>query len=181
MMKTLSQFINEQLFINDNHINEAMGDVTLKELTVKYNGPDALYLQVPEKMGESDVQIYLDDTMLSKFPAETHQRDFGKNANYITDAYFEYESMEAANGTSQQADIVWDDHYNPSMNGTNMLVLRVKGIKYCVTFEKFELNNIGEEEENIKETVYNLFNGVIADSKELPFELTLNKENIDWK
>lgn len=165
-MKNLQQYICEAL------------DITvLQNLTIKYDGPDELFIQVPEKMGESDIQIYLDDTILNKLPAETSQDLFGKNAKQITDAYFEYEKMEAANGTSQKADILWDDHYNPSMNGVNMQVIKITGIKYVIVFDKFELDNV----DDVKETIYNLFNGLIDNSNDIPFDLSLNEDNIEWK
>lgn len=159
------------------YICEALNITVLQNLTIKYDGPDELFIQVPEKMGESDIQIYLDDTILNKLPAETSQDSFGKNAKQITDAYFEYEKMEAANGTSQKADILWDDHYNPSMNGVNMQVIKITGIKYVIVFDKFELDNV----DDVKETIYNLFNGLIDNSNDIPFDLSLNEDNIEWK
>ena len=160
-------------------IFEAMGNKVLKDLTVKYDGPDELFVQVPEKMGESDIQIYLDDTLLPKLPAEAKQKDFGKNTKQITDTYFEYEKMEAANGTSQKADIEWDDHYDQSMNGVNMQVMKISGLKYVIVFDKFELEDI--EDDEVKDTVYNLFNGLIEDKDDIPFDLVLNADNITWK
>ena len=85
--------------------------------------------------------------------------------------------MEAANGTSQKADILWDDHYNPSMNGVNMQVIKITGIKYVIVFDKFELDNV----DDVKETIYNLFNGLIDNSNDIPFDLSLNEDNIEWK
>ena len=75
-MKTLKDYIFETLDKSK----------VLKDLTVKYDGPSELFIQVPEKMGESDIQIYLDDTLLPKLPAEASQKAFGKNAKDITDA-----------------------------------------------------------------------------------------------
>lgn len=161
------------------YICEALDSVILRDLTVKYDCPDEVFVQVPEKMSESDIQIYLDDTLLEKLPAEANQDAFGKNAKEITDVYFEYEKMEAANGTSQKADVLWDDHYNPAMNGVNMQVIRISGLKYIIVFDKFELNDV--EDNEVKETIYNLFNGLIEDDKDIPFDISLNEDNIEWK
>lgn len=161
------------------YICEALDSVILRDLTVKYDCPDEVFVQVPEKMSESDIQIYLDDTLLEKLPAEANQDAFGKNTKQITDAYFEYEKMEAANGTSQKADVLWDDHYNPAMNGVNMQVIRISGLKYIIVFDKFELNDV--EDSEVKETIYNLFNGLIEDDKDIPFDISLNEDNIEWK
>ena len=91
--------------------------------------------------------------------------------------------MEASQGTSQRADIEWDEHYDSSTNGTNMVVMRIKGLKYCCTFDRFVLENIEDkEEDNIRETLFNLFNGMSEDTKDdCPIELVLNKEDITWK
>lgn len=166
-MKTLNEYICEEL-----------GNKTLRNLTIKYDCPDEVFIQTPEQMGESDVQIYIDDTLLSKFPAEANQDEFGKNTSHITDEYFEYDRIEETNGISQKADIEWDDHYDQSMNGTNMHVLKISGLKYVIVFDRFELENV--DDDNVKETIYNFFNGLI-DDKELPFTVTLNEDNIKWK
>lgn len=165
------------------YIKEALGKtVTLKNLTIKYNGPDELYVQAPESYGESDIQIYLDDTLLSLLPAETAQKSFGKNERYITDAYFEYDRMEGVNGISQKADIEWDDHYDTEQNATTMKVVRITSIKYVMVFEKFELTDIENDYDKIKDTLFNLFEGIINDSDDdMPFELSLNPENMEWK
>lgn len=170
-MKTLSQYIIE-----------AMGEEALRELTVKYNAPDEVFVQVPEKMSESDVQIYLDDTLLSNMPAEKDPKALGKNVREISDAYFEYEMMEATNGASQKADIVWDDHYDQSMNGINMHVLKITGLKYVIAFDKFYLEDVDlTNEEEVRDLLFDLFNGLTEEDGLVPFELVLNKENITWK
>ena len=64
------------------------------------------------------------------------------------------------------------------MNGTNMHVLKISGLKYVIVFDRFELENV--DDDNVKETIYNFFNGLI-DDKELPFTVTLNEDNIKWE
>ena len=86
--------------------------------------------------------------------------------------------MEAANGTSQKADIEWDDHYDQSMNGTNMQVMKISEIRYVVSFDKFELENT--EDGEVRDILYNLFNGLISENDDIPFELALNKDNISF-
>ena len=51
--------------------------------------------------------------------------------------------------------------------------------KYVIVFDKFELEDI--EDDEIKNTVYNLFNGLIEDKDDIPFDLVLNEDNITWK
>lgn len=176
-MKSLRQFIQSR-------INEAetRDDVTLYDLTVKYDAPDEIYVQVPVKMGESDTQIYLDDIMLGKMPAQTSQDSFGKNASEIADSYFEYDNMEQSGGIQPRIDIEWDSHYNPSMNDEELVVIKIRGLKYVITFDKFELSGIdADNSDAIRETLYQLFNGVIGDGNKLPIVMTLNKDNITWK
>ena len=171
-MKTIAEIIKEEL----------SDSTKLEKLVVKWDGPDELFIQVPESYGESDTQIYLDDTLLKKFPVETSEESMGKNFKEITDEYFEYESMEATQGTSQKADIEWDDHYDQSVNGTNMIVVRVRGIKYCVTFDKFTIEKKFDNDDEIREFLFDFFNGLGTDTEDKqPFEIVLNKENITWK
>ena len=73
----------------------------------------------------------------------------------------------------------WDDHYDQSMNGVNMQVMKISGLKYVIVFDKFELEDI--EDDEVKDTVYNLFNGLIEDKDDIPFDLVLNADNITWK
>ena len=73
----------------------------------------------------------------------------------------------------------WDEHYDQSMNGVNMQVMKISGLKYVIVFDKFELEDI--EDDEIKNTVYNLFNGLIEDKDDIPFDLVLNEDNITWK
>ena len=181
-MKELRSYIMSH--INEaKNINEAKDDVEVRDLIVKYSCPDDLYIQVPEKYGESDIQIYLDDTLLDKLPAETQENALGKNADNIVDCFFEYEKMDPSSGISQKSDIEWDESYDQSLNGTNMVVQHIKGMKYVIKFDKFYINGIDEnDEEEIKDTIYNLFNGFTEDANdELPFDITLDKDNIEFK
>ena len=168
-MKSLVQILNEALD----------GTKELRKLEVKWDGPEDLFVQVPESYGESDIQIYLDDVLLPDMPIEADPKALGKNEKQVSDEYFEYERMEASQGTSQKADIEWDEHYDQSVNGTNMNVMRIKGLKYCVLFDKFILENAPSEDDDIKDLLYNLFNGMSSD--DAPIELSLNKDNIVWK
>ena len=171
-MKSIAQLLNEALSENE----------TLNKLSVKWDGPDDLFVQVPESYGESDIQIYLDDTLLKDMPAEADSDALGKNEDELTDVYFEYDKLEAALGTSQKADIEWDDHYDQAANGTNLQVMHIHGLKYCILFDKFTLENVEEDDDEIRDTLFNLFNGMTEDTKEdIPFEITLNKDNITWK
>lgn len=171
-MKELKKYITEKLYTNNSDAK------VLNDLTVKYNGPSDLYLQVPEKMSESDIQIYLDDTLLSKLPAEAKERDFGKNAKNIVDTYFEYERMEVSNAVTQKADILWDEHYDQSMNGVSMQIVKITNIQYVIVFTTFELVDVDDDEVN--DTLYKLFNGLIEKNDNIPFELVLNKDNITY-
>ena len=165
------------------YITEALeGTQVIRSLEVKWDGPDDLFTQVPESYGESDIQIYLDDTLLGEMPVEADEKALGKNAKEVTDVYFEYEKMEASQGTAQKADIEWDEHYDQSVNGTNMNVMHIHGLKYCAVFDKFTLEQAPEDEDGIRDILFNLFNGMAEDvKKDIPFELVLNKENINWK
>ena len=63
-----------------------------------------------------------------------------------------------------------------------MIVIRVRGIKYCVTFDKFTIEKKFDNDDEIREFLFDFFNGLGADTEdEQPFEIVLNKENITWK
>ena len=165
------------------HMYEALNDTTvLNKLEVKWDGPEEYFIQVPESYGESDIQIYLDDILLPQMPIENNIKALGKNEKELNDEYFEYESMEATQGTNQKADLEWDEQYDQSVNGTNMNVMRIKGIKYCIAFNKFTIEKKLDGDEATTDFLYDFFNGIGADTNdELPFEIVLNKDNISWK
>lgn len=165
------------------YLLEALGDsedqTVIQNLEVKWNGPNELLLQVPEAYSESDTQIYMDDIFLKDMPIEQSEEALGKNFKELTDEYFEYESMDMTQGTMQKADILWDDHYDQSMNGTNMVVVRIRGLKYCVTFNQFTVEKSMSDDEDMRDLLFNLFDGIGTENK-TEIELVLNKENITW-
>ena len=193
-MKDLKDYIMENLDMNviealqnteaHDYITEADEDeVSVRDLVIKYSCPKDVYVQVPEKYSESDVQIYLDDKLLPELPAETQEDALGKNYKEINDCYFEYEVMEPSSGTNQKADLEWDDNYDQSANGTNMVVQHIKNMKYVIKFERFYLNNIDNDDAEIKDTIFKLFDGFVADTDDdLPFDITLSKDHgIEFK
>lgn len=147
-----------------------------KNLRVAYDAPEEVFLQVPKSYGESDIQIYMDDTMLDKLPAATHEKDLGKNAKELNDIFFEYDKLEPAQGKNDKADIEWDSHYDPQTADDELQIVRITNLKYVINFREFVLDGIENEDEAIK-TIYSFFNGFTTDI-DLPFEFTLNEGNI---
>lgn len=164
-----------------NYILEQQEDVTtIKDLRIPYDCPDQVNLQVPTRYGESDIQIYMDDTLLQALPLSNQDvlKNLGKNSKQINDLYFEYDKMEPALGKNEKADVEWDEHYDPK-DDDELNIVKITGLKYVVNFNKFELTDVNED---ILDIIYNLFNGYVSETnKELPFEITLNKDNIEYK
>lgn len=184
-MKDLQDYILESLGIQTTPVIEALDEEeTLKHVEIKFDGPRELYIQIPEAMSESDVQIYLDDTLLKNMPGEIDEKALGENFKLIEDAYFEYDRMEMTFGASQKADILWDDHYDQSLNATSMKILRIANLKYVLKFTEFKLklSEDDDSEDTIKEILFKLFNGVTVETnKEIPFEIKIDKNNITFE
>lgn len=160
---------------------EALDTTTLKDLNVIYIFEKDVYVQVPESMEESDIQTYLDDTLLPKLPPEIEgsEKSLGKNVDNLVDVYFEYDRMETTSGSHQSATVEWDAHYDEEKNGGAMQVMRIKGMKYVISFDKFELKDV--DESKVKETLDNLFDGLMVDN-ELPEQLSdiIKLDTIDY-
>ena len=60
-MKTLKQFIKESLIKEENE------EFSINNLVVRYDCPSSLFIQIPSKYSESDMQIYLDDELLEHY------------------------------------------------------------------------------------------------------------------
>ena len=170
-MKSIYQYITEG--------SDRIEETEIRDLVIKMHAKDDLYIQVPEAMSESDIQIYLDDTLLKKLPPESSEESLGKNYSEISDCYFEYESIEPSMGYGQKADIAWDDKYDPSYNSTTLQVMHIKKLTYIVSFERFKMENV--EDGNTKDVILKLFNGMLDEQKdELPMTLTLTDKDISF-
>ena len=176
-MKTLKQFIKESIIKEENE------EFSIKNVVVRYDCPSSFFIQIPSKYSESDMQIYLDDKLLNKLPGSSQfaKNFFGKNAQNIIDAYFEYDSISEAMGKDQKADLIWDEKYDNSINDSSELTIyQISNLKYTIEFEKFSFNNTINNT-NVRKTFENLLQTTVSNYvNKYPIEISLNNSNITF-
>ena len=176
-MKALTQFIKESLIKEENE------GFSINNVVVRYDCPYSLFIQIPLKYSESDMQIYLDDELLDKLPgsAQFSSKFFGKNSENITDAYFEYDSISEAMGKDQKADIVWDEKYDSSIKDSSELTIyQISNLKYIIEFEKFLFDSTVNDG-NVRQTFENILQTTVSNYiNKYPIEISLNNSNITF-
>ena len=176
-MKTLKQFIKESLIKEENE------EFSINNVVVRYDCPSSLFIQIPSKYSESDMQMYLDDELLEKLPGSSQlaKKFFGKNNENIIDAYFEYDSISQAMSKEQKADLVWDEKYDNSVKDSSELTIyQISNLKYIIEFEKFSFNNTIDDTK-VRETLENLLQTTVSNSiNKYPIEISLNNSNITF-
>ena len=176
-MKALTHFIKESLLKEENE------EFSINNVIVRYDCPSSLFIQIPSKYSESDMQIYLDDELLDKLPGSSQlsKKFFGKNSENIIDAYFEYDSISQAMGKEQKADLVWDDKYDSNIKDSSELTIyQISNLKYIIEFEKFSFDNTIDDT-NVRETIENLLQTTVSNSiNKYPIEISLNNSNITF-
>lgn len=163
------------------YIKESLDKVNITDLKVIFDCPSKYYLEVPQKYSESDIQIYLDDTLLNDLPSEQKQAQklFLNNAQNISDAHFEYDSIDEALGNNQKADLEWNETYDNSVNNEERHIMQINNLKYVLEFEKFDLEDI--EEDKIKETIETVFNSCVSNNEhKWSINISLNVSNITF-
>ena len=176
-MKALTHFIKESLLKEENE------EFSINNVIVRYDCPSSLFIQIPSKYSESDMQMYLDDELLDKLPGSSQlaKKFFGKNSENIIDAYFEYDSISQAMGKEQKADLVWDDKYDSTIKDSSELTIyQISNLKYIIEFEKFSFDNTVDDT-NVRETLENLLQTTVSNSiNKYPIEISLNNSNITF-
>ena len=176
-MKTLKQFIKESLIKEENE------EFSINNVIVRYDCPSSLFIQIPSKYSESDMQIYLDDELLDKLPGSSQlaNKFFGKNSENIIDAYFEYDSISQAMGKDQKADLIWNEKYDSNIKDSSELIIyQISNLKYIIEFEKFSFDNTIDDT-NVRETIENLLQTTVSNYiNKYPIEISLNNSNITF-
>ena len=162
------------------YIFEALTEKVYNSVKIQYDGPTDLFIQIPENYTESDIAIYLDDTLLPKLPGSDTNKTkfFGINAQYISDRYFQYDSITLSTSENPIINIEFDSHYNQNINtDTKLVVYQIKNLKYILQFDKFILKNINDK--NINDIINSLFKATESNiNNKYPIELSLNNANI---
>ena len=170
-MRTLKEFIFERF------------DLTkLENVKITYDiYPEELYIEAPENYSESDMQIYLGDKFLDNLPSgkSNSTRLFGKNAQYIDDAYFEYDKFEHMKDSDKDVDIAWDKQYDTSKAEKKTDTFKVTKMRYVILFSDFEI--YVENEDKIDETIEKIFRATDSDKvNDFNIKITYNPELTEY-
>lgn len=173
-MKSLVYYIKEELNNSNN--------IILKNLQITYKGPENLAIQVPVSFTESDIQVYIEDTLMVKLPGGSEFKDndiFGaNNIKNISDAHLEYNSINNISGNNVQYDIAWDSSYDTSLKDEELQVVNIKNIKYIIVFTQFELISVTTD--NYKDKLADIINNTVNNDN-LPFQITVNTDDLIYQ
>ena len=128
--------------------------------------PEVIYVEAPVNYSESDIQIYINDVAGNNMPSSysNSSRLFGKNAQYIDDAYFEYEKFEHVYDKSLSDDkinIKWDKQYDEQRTEKQLDIYKITKLKYVILFSDFEI--YCENDDQIRETISKIFKATDSD------------------
>ena len=152
-MKRLKEFIFERFNLTK-----------LENVKVIYDVyPEELLIEAPENYSESDMQIYLCDKFLDSLPSgqSNSNRLFGKNAQYIDDAYFEYDKFEHIVDSDKEVDIEWDKQYDTIKADKKTDTFKITHMRYVILFSDFEI--YVESDDQIDQTIGKIFRATDTD------------------
>ena len=168
------------------YINEAYEEFRVSTVRVVYDvEPSELYIQAPETFQESDIQQYMDDSWLEHFPSsdDYNEKMFGKNAENISDIYFEYDKFEHMNESQHEPReyIEFDSAGDTSHNDEKLDFFRIKNLRYIILFEQFDLMNTSDDDDEIHETLDKIFSAAESNNKnEYPIKIKYNSDELDY-
>lgn len=167
-----------------NYIYESVEEFRVNDLEVNYTvQPEEIILQAPEVFQESDVQQYMDDMWINSLPSgqDNSEKFFGKNNSNITDAHFEYDTFEHIDVEPKDY-IKWDSKYDDKKTGDDVKLeyFKIKNLKYIITFDKFDLVDV--EEDEVDEKLKDIFRASESnDANDYPIEIKFNEDNIKYR
>jgi len=166
------------------YIYEAVEQFRVNDLEVIYIvEPEEIILQAPETFQESDIQQYIDDLWINSLPSSQNNSEkfFGKNNSNIIDAYFEYDTFEHMDVEPKDY-IEWDSKYDTKNTNDEIKLdyFRIKNLKYIITFDRFDLVDVKEDE--IDEKIKDIFRASESnDANEYPIEIKFDEDNIKYR
>jgi len=166
------------------YIYEAVEQFRVNDLEVIYIvEPEEIILQAPETFQESDIQQYIDDLWINSLPSgqDNSEKFFGKNNSNIIDAYFEYDTFEHMDVEPKDY-IEWDSKYDTKNTNDEIKLdyFRIKNLKYIITFDRFDLVDVKEDE--IDEKIKDIFRASESnDANEYPIEIKFDEDNIKYR
>jgi len=165
------------------YIKEAYDKFEVNDLKVVFDIlPEIYTLTAPETYSESDLQIYLDDVILSKLPSEDekYQKLFGKNINNINDAYFEYDKFEHSSDDyeDEQINLKWDKHYDENKKDVKLNMFKLTKLKYIILFDSFELL---DNSDDVDKTLNEIFSKMdSSDINDYPVTIKFNPDELEY-
>ena len=164
-------------------IKEAVENYRLNSVEATYSvQPEEIILQAPEVFQESDIQQYMDDMWINSLPSgqDNSEKFFGKNYSNIIDAHFEYDTFEHIDVEPKDY-IKWDSKYDDKKTRDDVKLdyFKIKNLKYIITFDKFDLVDVKEDE--VDEKIKNIFKATESnDANDYPIEIKFNEDNIKY-
>lgn len=165
------------------YIKESYDKFEVTDLKVVFDIlPEIYTLTAPETYSESDLQIYLDDVILSKLPSEDekYQKLFGKNINNINDAYFEYDKFEHSSDDyeDEQINLKWDKHYDENKKDVKLNMFKLTKLKYIILFDSFELL---DNSDDVDKTLNEIFSKMdSSDINDYPVTIKFNPDELEY-
>lgn len=177
-MRNIKEYLNCRI---SGKLNEGYDAKILQEVTVKYGVHNKdIVIEQPEDYLEDNMMIYLQDTVGdASFTGPDYAEDFfGKNANNISDTYFEWSGYD--DDTNDPIDLPFDKHYDTNGGEDKSLrKVKYKNFYYVVKFAKFEL--LDQDDTDIKETLLKIFERPISEEYTWPIKFELDYHNIEYK
>lgn len=167
-----------------NYIYESVEEFRVSDLEVNYMvQPEEIILQAPEVFQESDIQQYMDDMWINSLPSgqDNSEKFFGKNYSNIIDANFEYDTFEHIDVEPKDY-IKWDSKYDDKKTRDDVKLdyFKIKNLKYIITFDKFDLVDVKEDE--VDEKIKNIFKATESnDANDYPIEIKFDEDNIKYR
>lgn len=171
------------------HILEDFNTYRFLDLEVQYKcmpKDDYIIFWLPETYSEDDFLIYIQDMFFNELPAsDSNANDFfGVNANNIYDVYFKYDVYEK-NATrlrnNSETFFNWDPNLDNAHNENdeNFTYVKIKGLKYIIKFDKFDIND--NSNEDAKKNLIKIFKNIENYNNKFKLKLQLDDKNITYK
>lgn len=170
--KSLVQFIKEELE------SQSVLDLIVKYYIV----PKSVVLTAPSNYSEDQIIQYLQDMWFTELPggAENIEKIFGVNGEHLIDTYLEYDGFSHSKNEIRGNEFIeWETKEDPD-NYLDLEYFVVKNIKYCLSFDKFELKiEPGTDIKNMLEEIFKTYESNAINK--YPIEIKLDKDSIEFK
>jgi len=167
----------------DIYIKESLEEFSVNNVKVVYNcEPSELIFQVPKGYSESDIQIYIGDSFYKFLPADANvgKKYFGKNLDFIADAYFEYDAfvpLEANDYVDKP--IPWDAHGDADKKAPELIQIKLVNMTYKILFDTFVIKK--SENDDITKILDKIF--AMAESSAVnkyPITIKYDKDKLEF-